>query len=134
MRIIIAGSRDFDDYELLERTMNRLTLRVDNITVLSGGAKGADTLGEQWALCNMFPVERYHPDWTKHGKKAGPIRNDEMAKAVGPKGKCVVFYDGSSPGSTNMIETAKAYGLKLKVIYYKEMLKPADGCVENPST
>lgn len=120
MNIIIAGSRGFNDYALLERIMNRYTIRIDDIKVISGAAKGADKLGEQWALCNMFIVERHHPDWATHGKAAGHIRNKEMAKAAGPKGALVAFHDGISPGTADMIEIAKEMGLKVKVVLYRK--------------
>ena len=120
MNLIIAGSRTFSDYLLLEKIMNKLTVHIDDIVGFSGTQKGTDQLGERWYDENRFMYHRFYPDWDQYGKRAGPIRNQEMVKAAGPKSRCVVFYDGSSPGSTNMIETARAYGLKLKVILYKE--------------
>lgn len=118
MRIIIAGSRDFDDYPLLCETMDKLTRKLDKkkLVILSGGAKGADKLGEQWAFeRGVGTVEIYHADWTKHGKSAGPIRNEEMAENADV---LVAFWDGKSPGTKDMISQAKKKGLKVRVVYF----------------
>lgn len=117
MRVIIAGGRDFADYDLLYRKM--VSILKDqlpvNVEIVSGGANGADKLGERWAESLAFPVKRFPADWNKHGKSAGPIRNEEMAKYAT---HCVVFWDGKSRGSKNMIDTAAKYKLPTRVIYY----------------
>lgn len=118
MKVIIAGGRDFNDYELLKAELNLiLCIRVmrEDLEILSGGAKGADALGEQYAKEYNVPVKRFPADWNKYGKSAGPIRNTEMAKyAEG----CIVFWDGKSKGTKNMIETARNHRLILHVIKY----------------
>ena len=123
MRIIIAGTRTFSDYTLLKTTMddilNQLSAKnSDKLTILSGCAKGADALGEKWFFehfpCNWV-LDSYPADWDKHGKAAGPIRNEEMANNAD---MCVVFWDGESKGSAHMIKTALKKGLLVKVVYY----------------
>lgn len=116
MNIIIAGSSTFQDYELLERKMDTLTAQLDDIVVFSGYADGADKLGERWAFENRFTVKRFRPDWKEHGKQAGIIRNQEMLTEAGPKCAVIVFWDGQSKGSKDMIDRAKKAGVKLKVI------------------
>lgn len=127
MRIIIAGTRTFSDYVLLKKTMDDIisTLAEQRITVISGGAKGADKLGEEWlserlensrSLVN-WDLIRFPADWDKHGKAAGPIRNEEMANNAD---MCVVFWDGKSKGSAHMIKTALKKSLLVKVVNYGE--------------
>lgn len=122
MKLIIAGGRDFNDFSLLENQVKKFIIEsIDNtnpipeIQVISGKAKGADTLGERFAKEWNFPVIEMSADWDKNGKAAGPIRNEEMAKIAT---HCIVFWDGKSSGSKNMIENAKKYNLVYKIIYY----------------
>jgi hypothetical protein len=102
MRTIIAGSRDFTDYEKMEEIMGRDVWKVS--VVISGTARGADRLGERWAKENGIPVERFPAAWKKYGKKAGYMRNIEMADA----GEALVaFWDGETPGTESMIKLAR---------------------------
>jgi hypothetical protein len=80
--------------------------------VLSGTARGADTLGEQWAKRNNIPVERYPADWDTHGKRAGFLRNWRMAR----KGDALIaLWDGLSRGTEQMIAAANYYGIRVHV-------------------
>lgn len=124
LKVIIGGTRTFDDYKLLQDRVEFYTYWESNILVVSGAQKkrigynqfiGADYLGEKWALSNWYTLVRFHADWDKHGRKAGPIRNREMAKFADA---AILFWDGSSPGTADMIEVAKFYGLKLRVVRY----------------
>jgi len=119
--VVIAGGRDFDDYALLKSKMDSLlSARVKaegGILVISGGAKGADTLGEKYAEENELIIARFTPDWDRFGKAAGPKRNAEMAKAADA---VVVFWDGASRGSMSMIEEAKKHDCMLRVVRYQK--------------
>jgi hypothetical protein len=119
MKIIIAGTRNFNDKHLLFCQMDWLVtkLTLQYFSVVSGTAEGADKLGEEWAEERNVACERFPPDWNKHGKAAGPIRNAQMADVADI---CVVFWDGKSKGTKNMIETALSKGLMVKVIKYGE--------------
>lgn len=121
-RIIIAGGRDFNDYDLLSLAVDQLINEIQPIKVeiVSGTCKGTDKLGERYADMNGYPIRRFYPDWDKYGLVAGPIRNKQMAEyaAEYSNGYLVAFWDGSSKGTKNMIETAQLYGLKIKVINY----------------
>lgn len=112
MRTIIAGTRTFNDFKLVQRTM----LTIECTTVLSGEAKGADKLGEKWAKINDIPVERYPALWERHGKSAGFIRNCDMAREAD---QLVAFWDGKSRGTAHMIKEAKRRKLKVMVITYE---------------
>lgn len=117
-RIIIAGSRTFDDYELLCHVMDHLTRKMTDVTVLSGACPdGADPLGEKWAWRWWWTVERYHAEWDKHGKGAGIIRNKEMVKAAS---HLVAFWNGKSPGTKDIIEQARKANLKVKVVLFED--------------
>ena len=82
-KIIIAGGRDFMDYNLLKEKANKILQekRVSHkIVIISGCARGADTLGLRYASENAFDVEEHPANWDKYGKKAGYMRNVEMAE------------------------------------------------------
>ena len=69
-RVIIAGGRDFDDYQLLKATMDKLLCNItDEITVVCGQAKGADTLGEQYAMEKGYAIDYYPAQWKLYGKR-----------------------------------------------------------------
>jgi hypothetical protein len=119
MRIIIAGTRTFNDFEFLKSEMAkfRASLQKESpLEVVSGCAKGADTLGESWASQEGLKIHRYPADWNKNGKAAGPLRNVQMADNAEA---CVIFWDGKSSGSKHMIATAIAKGLITKVVRYE---------------
>lgn len=113
MKTIIAGGRDFRDYELLSGRMQEIPWQITE--VVSGKAKGADSLGELWAT-NSKPIKQFPANWKKHGKAAGPIRNTEMAEYADA---LVAFWDGKSRGTRHMIETAAKKGLYVKVFFYE---------------
>jgi hypothetical protein len=122
MRTIIAGSRGFDDFETMDLTLKQLPFEIT--VVISGGAKGADALAERWAREHGIPVEQHPADWDLHGKRAGYLRNVEMAQVAEA---CVVFWDGASKGSKHMINIAWDYFLDPVVIHYTDRYstKPA---------
>ena len=119
MKLIIAGGRDFSDRLLLKKEVeafiNEQSVSLSDVEVVSGFAKGADTLGEAWGFVSGVKVKIFPPDWNRHGKAAGPIRNREMAEYAT---HCIVFWDGKSRGAKSMIEEANKYELTTNVISY----------------
>ena len=111
MRTIIAGSRTFADADLLAKTMAALPWTPT--VVLSGGARGADRLGEQWARRHSIPVEVYPADWNTYGRSAGYRRNEVMA---GLADALVAFWDGTSPGTKHMLDIARSHGLRYHLV------------------
>lgn len=125
-RIIIAGGRGYNDYDRVKKEFAYLVrqLDVNEIEIVSGSCDvpgvvtftrfdgtdvyGADGLGERLAKEYAYPVKLFPADWKAHGKPAGPIRNNEMAKYAT---HCLVFWDGRSKGSKDMIDKAIARGL-----------------------
>ena len=117
-RVIIAGSRSFDDYRLLSETMDKLLANkhlFHKITVLCGMARGADLLGARYAKSRGYNIRYFPADWDKHGRAAGIIRNEEMARNADA---LAAFWDGTSTGTKNMIETAQRYGLAIRIKKY----------------
>lgn len=106
MRVIIAGCRHFTDYELVDMAIKESNL--DITTVISGGAKGVDRLGEIYAESMNITLHVFEADWERHGRAAGPIRNRKMAENADA---LIAVWDGKSRGTKNMIETAKKLGL-----------------------
>jgi hypothetical protein len=118
MKLIIAGSRTIDKIEHLYNAVLTLELgdfiRNEVTHIISGKAKGADTLGEMLAVKLKKSLISKPADWDKHGRAAGYRRNEEMAKEGD---SCLVLWDGESRGSKHMIDLAKAHNLKLWVYY-----------------
>lgn len=105
MKLIIAGGRD---YCLRPYDYTRLN-RIRGVTeVVSGGARGADACGELWASNRKIPVKRFVADWDGFGKRAGMLRNRQMAEYA----DAVVLFPGGR-GTDNMFDVAKELGLKI---------------------
>lgn len=118
MKVIVAGSRNFTNYDFLCAAISRSGF--DITTVICGGAKGVDSLGEKWAENHKADIEYYRPDWDRYGKRAGMVRNEAMLKAALPDGALIVIIVNNSPGSTGMLNLAKAAGLKYYAVHITE--------------
>ena len=117
-RLVVAGSRNFNDYSLLCTTLNEVVGELKseyNVTIVSGTANGADKLGEKYAEKHGLKIERHPANWGRYGRGAGPIRNAEMVKE---SDGVVVFWNGESSGAKNIIDCAKAENHLLKVVKY----------------
>ena len=99
MKVIVAGGRDFRDWDLLSATLDKEKDLIDE--VVCGEAKGADSLGKQWAEENNIPVKSFYPEWERLGRAAGIIRNHLMGDYAD---YLIAFWDGKSRGTKNMIE------------------------------
>lgn len=89
MKILVAGSRTFTDRTLLELELGKYLHR--SPTIISGGAKGADTLAEAYAGSTGLNFVKYPADWQRYGKSAGMIRNRKMIDEERPT-RVLVFY------------------------------------------
>lgn len=114
VRIIIAGGRDFANSELLKTSCD-LILAGRQCEIVSGGARGADRLGEFYAIDKNLPIRRFPADWDKFGKRAGFLRNSEMANYAN---ELIAFWDGQSRGTKHMIDLANQKGLVVHIITY----------------
>ncbi len=139
VRIIIAGGRDFNNYELLKQSVNdiifdlesrKIITRIGNtsrvkekhlIEFISGTARGADKLGEQYVSETIYSVKKFPANWDLYGKRAGYIRNEQMAKYAmsdNSYGVLIAFWDGKSRGTKHMIDLANKYGLEIHIVNY----------------
>ncbi len=134
-KVIIAGGRDYDDYESAKRRYDVVLSNVgDEIEIVSGscdddkgvhtftrddGSKvyGADGLGERYAKEKGYRVKNFFAEWRLYGKPAGPIRNKKMAKYADA---AICHWDGKSKGTRSMILLAEEFDLKLRVIKYNQ--------------
>lgn len=115
MKVIVAGGRDFTNYALVEEAIKISGFEISQI--VSGRAKGVDTLGEVWALANNIPVEAFPADWSQHGRAAGPIRNKQMAEYADA---LIAIWDGESKGTANMIQQARNKRLNVFIYLVKD--------------
>jgi len=122
MKLAIVGSRTFNDYELMaDIIMNHFWDVGGDIptnvldTIISGGAKGADSVGKQFAHNYKIPVEIYLPEWDKWGKTAGFFRNQQIVDACDI---VLAFWDGYSPGTKDTIERAKQAKKPTFIVYF----------------
>jgi hypothetical protein len=111
MKIAIIGSRTFNDYYTLQETLNPYKFKIT--TVVSGAAKGADLLGEKWALENNIKTLIFPADWNKYGKRAGFIRNKDIIKNCD---YVIAFWDNKSKGTAHSISLCKKYNISYKII------------------
>lgn len=119
-RVIIAGTRSFNDYEQLRDSCNSLLSekqRTHTVVIISGTARGADQMGERYAKERGFQLRRFPADWEQYGKSAGHIRNAKMADNADA---LIAFWDGESRGTKNMINNARRKGLAVRVIQYQK--------------
>lgn len=115
-KIIIAGSRSFDNYNMLRKIMSELRPVTGYLELVSGTAKGADKLGEKWAKDKQdVPIKKFPADWEEYGKSAGHIRNQEMAEYADT---LIAFWDGESSGTKSMIDKALKEGLEIHVFQF----------------
>jgi hypothetical protein len=117
IKIGVVGSRSFNDYELLKRTLDEYLGKV--WVIVSGGAKGADSLGEKWARENNIKTCIYKADWAEHGKAAGMIRNVDIVK---DSDLIIAFWDGLSRGTEHSINLAKKMDKEVKIIYFNKII------------
>ena len=133
MKLIVAGGRDFDDYALVYRLLDKLLLEEPELEIISGLAKGADTIGKDWAdlyevKCHKFPADwdnidvpgaviKYHPSGKPYNAAAGNARNRQMAEF----GDALLAFWSipASKGTGHMIDLAYERGLRVAIVRYK---------------
>jgi len=111
MKLAIIGSRTFNDYKLLQEILEQHKSKIT--LVVSGAAKGADSLGEKWALENNIQTLIFPAEWGKYGKRAGYIRNEDIIKNCD---YCIAFWDGESKGTKHSISLCKKYSKPCQII------------------
>jgi hypothetical protein len=116
LKCIIAGSRHITDYDILEFAIKLCPFKDRIVEIVSGRAAGPDTLGEQYADNHSIKLKKFPADWDKFGKRAGYLRNEEMAKYADA---AIILWDGTSKGTKHMIDLSKKYNLELYICEVK---------------
>jgi YspA, cpYpsA-related SLOG family len=110
MRVLVCGGRQFEDCDTLNAGLDKLHHEHRITLVIAGGARGADTLAEEWAKAVGLPCTVYRADWEKLGRKAGPIRNQQMLDEGRPD--LVVAFPGRR-GTADMVGRARSAGIEV---------------------
>lgn len=116
-RIVVAGCRNYENYNEAKEYIDYCISEIKSkytLVFVSGGCRGADSLGERYAIENGYKIERYFAKWDMYGKSAGPKRNKKMAQ-IGDYIIC--FWDGKSRGTKSMIMLAKKFNKPLRIKY-----------------
>lgn len=115
-RVVVAGSRTIIDRPTIHRHLETILcqkMKTHAVTIISGCAKGPDTIGAEWALAKNLPVEYVRANWEKFGKQAGMLRNQIMNNGCDA---VIAFHDGKSSGTANMIQIAQQSKRMIRVI------------------
>lgn len=123
---LVVGSREFTNYKQMEINLDKFLSNQKEVTIVSGGAKGADALAEKYAAKRGYECIVFKADWKQYGKAAGIIRNEQMHKFIAQfeKRGCVAFWDGQSKGTYSNFNLAKKYNNPLRIV---EFLKKERG-------
>jgi hypothetical protein len=113
-KIIIAGSRGFNDYDLLSKVIFEQSEKFEAMSIVSGMAKGADALAVKFAKEHGVQLYEFPADWSQ-GKAAGYMRNKEMADF---SQGLIAFWDGESPGTRHMINLMRNRNKFVYVVLY----------------
>lgn len=100
LKLVIAGSRGITDYTILCNAIAQSDFS-DITEVVSGCARGVDTLGERWAKSANVPIKEFRADWGRFGRGAGKYRNSDMADYCDA---AIILWDGESKGTLDMID------------------------------
>ena len=118
--VLVVGSRTFRDYEQLAEVLDRVAQGYEKITIVSGGAQGADALAKRYAKEKGYGYKEFPAEWDKYGKSAGYKRNEQMHEYIAQfdDRKVVAFWDGVSKGTQHSFDLAKKYNNELEVIKF----------------
>jgi hypothetical protein len=113
MRVIVCGSRTWNDGDAIHDELDNIDR--ENLTIIQGGARGADSIARGWALDADVKCEEYPADWNRHGRSAGPIRNREM---LDHGADLVIAFraTGESRGTDDMIRESRRRGIPVRVV------------------
>lgn len=113
MKVAIIGGRDFKNYDLVIETLKPFLEKITE--VVSGGAMGADLLGEKWANEHNKKTLIFLPNWEKYGKSAGYVRNIDI---ISNADEVFAFWDGKSRGTQHSINIARKENKPLHIVNY----------------
>ena len=110
MKVLVCGGRNYTNRERVEQELCALEIEHGMLTVIEGGATGADSLARSWAIGAGHALETCPADWEKHGKAAGPIRNQKMLDVHKPD---LVLAFAGGRGTADMVRRARVAGVKI---------------------
>lgn len=112
---LVCGGRDFKDEEMLNLALDRLASERGKPDLLvEGDARGVDRMSGKWGIKNSIPVKPFPANWTKYGRAAGPIRNQEMLDyCITLCGDLVVIAFPGGTGTANMKNIADKAGVEV---------------------
>lgn len=113
MRILVCGGRDYKDFDRLEDVLNSYQRAYGSMTIISGCAKGADSLAIEYAEAYGDECLKFPADWDKHGRSAGPIRNQQMLDEGKPD--FVVAFPGGK-GTADMVRRARKAEIPVEMV------------------
>lgn len=115
---LVVGSRSITDYNYIKEALDYFLQNKSEITIVSGGARGVDSLAERYAKEHNYELKIFPADWDKYGKSAGYIRNDEMHKYISQFSDrgIVAFWDGKSKGTAQNFGLASRYNTPIKIV------------------
>jgi YspA, cpYpsA-related SLOG family len=119
-KLIVAGGRDFTDYNQCAKAITVLATAKEmygdySVSIVSGMARGADTLGAHFAKLNRVKVYKFFADWDEYGKRAGFIRNEAMGTFADG---LLAFWDQQSRGTEHMIRYMQSLGKPVHIVNY----------------
>lgn len=112
MRVLVCGSRDWNDFETIHRELERLSPEV----VITGGCRGADAIAHTWAKRRGIDAPEFRANWKAYGRAAGPIRNVQMLEEGKPD-LVLAFHDNlaASKGTRDMCDQALRRGVRVTI-------------------
>lgn len=108
--VCVAGTRNYVNETEFRIELDKQLKDMENIGIMSGGAKGTDEMAKRYAKNKNLPYMELPANWEQHGRAAGPIRNEAMARLATA---VICFWDGESRGTLDMLTKAR----KFKVPY-----------------
>lgn len=111
MKVAVVGSRDFNDIDLMVDTLGQYEIT----EIISGGARGADSLAEDFADAAGIKKTIFPANWAKYGKAAGYFRNTKIIRNCDV---CIAFWDGKSRGTKSSIDLCKQFGKECRVVRF----------------
>ena len=116
-RVIVCGCKDFSGREFCFSRLDSILSEYEDVEIVSGHAKGADTFGEEYAETHGLSLKIFPPDWKRYGRAAGPIRNREMLKySLEARPVVIAFWNRTSKGTKDMINQAAKAGVKVHIV------------------
>ena len=100
LKLGVVGSRTFTDYDYMKNILDYFEIKC----IISGGAKGADSLAKRYAIENNIDYKEFPAEWDKYGKSAGYKRNEQIVEAAD---EIMAFWDGKSKGTKHSLDIAK---------------------------